>query len=95
MVTNRYKEALDEYTNLLTGNETPDEDETFALVSSLKKVATFYNCHDLGQLDIWDGLFKSLTEARDALIEGQPPLLPDEAVKYCMLACYFGLLWYR
>ena len=60
-----------------------------------KNILQFYNCHDLGQLDIWDGLFKSLTEARDALIEGQPPLLPDEAVKYCMLACYFGLLWYR
>ena len=51
-VTNRYKEALDEYTNLLTGNETPDEDETFALVSSLKKVSTFYNCHDMSQVMI-------------------------------------------
>jgi cohesin complex subunit SA-1/2 len=95
MVTNRYKEALDEYTNLLTGNETPDEDETFALVSSLKKVSTFYNCHDMSQLDIWDGLFKSLVEARDAVGEGQQLPLPEEAVKHCMLACYFGLLWYR
>ena len=52
MVTNWYKEALDEYTNLLTGNETPDEDETFALASSLKKVSTFYNCHDMSQVRI-------------------------------------------
>ena len=52
MVTNRYKEAMDEYTNLLTGNEAPDEDETFALVWSLKKVSTFYNCHDMSQVRI-------------------------------------------
>ena len=56
MVSNRYKESLDEFTNLLTGDEEPDQDELFALVSSLKKVSIFYNCHDMGSWNIWPGL---------------------------------------
>lgn len=95
LITDRYKEALDEYQNLVSGEEIPDQDETFALVSSLKKVSTFYNCHDMGQLDIWEGLFDCMSKTRDAILEKEALPLPEEAVKYCMLACYFGLLWSR
>lgn len=45
--------------------ETPDEDETFNVVYSLKKVATFYNCHNLGNWGIWDSIFKDISDAKD------------------------------
>ena len=38
MVSNGYKETIDDYMNLLNGREEPNEDEIFKLVSSLKKV---------------------------------------------------------
>ena len=40
------------------GDENPDEDEIFAVVSSLKKIAYFYNCHDMSRLNIWEGLYE-------------------------------------
>ena len=54
MVSGRYKEAVDEYMNLLNGKEEPNEDEMFNLVSSLKKVDCFINCHNMGTWDIWE-----------------------------------------
>jgi cohesin complex subunit SA-1/2 len=42
----------------LAGEEEPDDDERFALTSSLKKVSIFYNCHDMGKWNIWDGLLE-------------------------------------
>merc|ERR1719325_184983 len=93
MVCNKYKESLDEYTNLLSGDEEPDQDEIFALISSLKKVSIFYNCHDMGQMRIWPGLLDIVSKSRDLLVERQPLNIPEEAVKYALLACFFGLLW--
>jgi len=93
MVSNRYRESLDEYTNLLTGDEEPDQDEVYALVSSLKKVSIFYNCHDMGHWNIWSGLLDIVIKSRDCLLDKQPLWVPEEAVKYCLLGCYFGLLW--
>ena len=93
LVSNRYRESLDEYTNLLTGDEEPDQDEVFALVSSLKKVSIFYNCHDMGHWNIWAGLLDIVTRARDCLLENQQVWVPEEAVKFALLGFYFGLLW--
>ena len=93
MVSNKYKESLDEYTNLLSGDEEPDEDETFALIYSLKRVSIFYNCHDMGQMRIWPGLLDIVSKSSDLLLERQPLNIPEEAVKYALLACFFGLLW--
>ena len=41
--------------------EEPDEDETFALVSSIKKVSIFYSCHNMGPCNIWDSIYKNIT----------------------------------
>ena len=40
------------------GDERPDDDEIFAVVSSLKKIAYFHNCHDMSRLNIWEGLYE-------------------------------------
>ena len=55
--------------------ETPDEDETFNVVYSLKKVATFYNCHNLGNWGIWDSIFKDISDAKDG-----NKALPEEVI---------------
>ena len=60
---------------LLFQEETPDEDETFNVVYSLKKVATFYNCHNLGNWGIWDSIFKDISDAKDG-----NKALPEEVV---------------
>jgi hypothetical protein len=60
---------------LLFQEETPDEDETFNVVYSLKKVATFYNCHNLGNWGIWDSIFKDISDAKDG-----NKTLPEEVI---------------
>jgi cohesin complex subunit SA-1/2 len=42
-----------------------DEDQVFALVSSLEKVAIFSSCHNLGPWKLWDPLFNAVREAND------------------------------
>ncbi|XP_021930436.1 cohesin subunit SA-1 isoform X4 [Zootermopsis nevadensis] len=88
MVVNKYKEAVDDWRSLIEGEETPDEDETFNVVYSLKKVATFYNCHNLGNWGIWDSIFKDISDAKDG-----NKTLPEEAVRYCISAGFFAILW--
>jgi len=92
-IVNGYKESLDTYSSLLSGDEQPEEDERFALVSSLKKISIFYNCHDMSSLNIWDGLLKNIGASHEAVSEGAVLPLPSEAVKYCIDGCFFGLLW--
>lgn len=36
-IVNKYKEAIDEYRNLIEGDEEPDEDEIFNVVQSLDR----------------------------------------------------------
>jgi len=93
MITNSYKESLNDYKNLMLGGEKPNEDERFSLITSLKKISIFYNCHDMSRLNIWKGLIENVVTAYHAMIEGLELLLPVEAVKYCIDGCFFGLLW--
>ena len=53
MITNKYKEVVDEYLSLLIGGEEPTNDEMFSLKSTLKKVECFYSCHNLTNHGIW------------------------------------------
>ncbi|XP_041987084.1 cohesin subunit SA-1 [Aricia agestis] len=88
-VVARYREAADDYRSLLEGGETPDADETFSLVNSLRKVSILYQCHDLNDTDIWDSLFEDLPRAG----EGGAAQLPVQALVYAVRACFYSLLW--
>lgn len=61
----KYQEAIDEYRNLIEGNEEPDEDETFNVIQSLRKVSIFYSCHNMNPWGIWDSLYKDIEDAKD------------------------------
>ncbi|XP_065348255.1 cohesin subunit SA-2-like [Cloeon dipterum] len=88
MIVNKFKESLDEYNSLIEGDEEPDEDETFSLVHSLKKVSIFYACHNMGAWRIYELLYECIQKAKDG-----NKMYPDEAVKYCMSAAFFSILW--
>ncbi|KAB7499233.1 Cohesin subunit SA-1, partial [Armadillidium nasatum] len=88
MIVSKYKEAHDEYITLIDGEEEPDEDETFALISSVKKVSIFYSCHNMGSCNVWDSLYKNITY----IIDASKPL-PEEVTKYSISSCFFGILW--
>jgi cohesin complex subunit SA-1/2 len=68
--------------------EEPDEDETFNLVQSLKKVSIFYACHNMGAWRIYELLFECIQKAKDG-----NKMYPDEAVKYCISSALFSVLW--
>ncbi|KAL3283155.1 hypothetical protein HHI36_006308 [Cryptolaemus montrouzieri] len=85
MIVTSYKDAIDDWRNLLLGEETPNADETFNVVSSLKKVSMFYACHNLNQWGLWHSLFQDVKDVESPL--------PPEALKYCISACFYYLLW--
>ncbi|XP_063901457.1 cohesin subunit SA-1 isoform X2 [Zophobas morio] len=85
MIVVSYKEAIDDWRNLLLGEETPNADEIFNVVSSLKKVSMFYACHNLNQWNLWSTLFQDVKDTDS--------VLPPDALKYSLSACFYCLLW--
>ena len=57
LITNKYKESVDDYLNLLNGGEEPTDDEMYVLKSALKKVECFYACHNMSQQGNWQSKF--------------------------------------
>lgn len=53
--------------------EEPDDDETFQVITTMKKIAIFYACHNLGHWNIWLVVFNDFRNA----VSGQK-YLPDE-----------------
>lgn len=87
-IVNKYKEAIDEYRNLIEGDEEPDEDEIFNVVQSLKKVSIFYSCHNMNPWGIWDSLYKDIEDAKD-------PSKYEYSVYYTQRFCLRVRVFYR
>lgn len=90
---NRYKEAIDDWRNLIAGEETPNEDEVFNIVVSLKKVSIMYSCHNLNPWNLFDSLFEDIAECQSRTQEDKG--LPDEVIvpkKYIIFFAFFHLL---
>ena len=45
--------------------EEPNEEETYQVITSLKKVSIFSACHNLGQWNIWDSIFQDINDAKE------------------------------
>ncbi|XP_055537217.1 cohesin subunit SA-1 [Wyeomyia smithii] len=88
---NRYKEAIDDYRNLIAGEETPNEDEIYNVNISLKKVSILYSCHNLNPWNLFDSLYQDIEEclSENAGDNG----IPHEALVYCIEACFFSIKW--
>ncbi|CAH0694379.1 unnamed protein product [Spodoptera exigua] len=89
MCVNRYKEAIDDYRSLIEGGETPDADELFNVINSLRKVSIMYMCHNLNDTNIWDSLFEDLPKC----VKENESQMPPQALVYVVRACYYSLLW--
>lgn len=59
---NKYKEAIDDWRNLIAGEEVPNEDEIYNVRISLKKVSILYSCHNLNMWNLWDSLVQDIEE---------------------------------
>ncbi|XP_059620439.1 cohesin subunit SA-1 [Phlebotomus argentipes] len=88
---NRYKEAIDDWRTLIAGEEVPDEDEIYNVVSSLKKVSILFSCHNLNQWNLFDSLFRDIDELQTG--EVGEATLPNEALIYCIEGCFFAINW--
>lgn len=88
---NRYKEAIDDWRNLIAGEEIPNEDEIFNVIVSLKKVSILYSCHNLNPWNIFDSLYEDLDDCQSPAMEGKT--LPNEALVYCIESCTFAIGW--
>lgn len=78
---NRYKEAVDEWRNLIAGEETPNEDETYSVVVSLKKVSILYSCHNLNPWNLFQSLYEDIDECQSRTAESVKGI-PDEVNSY-------------
>jgi len=81
----KLKQAVQDY---FTEGDTPDEDEAFALLASLKRIFYFYKNHDLTNWEIWDDLFLVVKSARDKVE------IPEEIICKAILACNVAILWF-
>ncbi|XP_034831620.2 cohesin subunit SA-2 isoform X2 [Maniola hyperantus] len=86
---NRYKEAIDEYRSLIEGGETPDADELFNVINSLRKVSIMYMCHNLNDTNIWDSLFEDLPKC----VKQNETQMPTQALVYVVRSCFYSVLW--
>lgn len=88
---NKYKDAIDEWRNLIAGEELPNEDEIYTIIISLKVVSILYSCHNLNPWNLFDSLYQDIEESQSKENPGRG--LPNEALVYCIEACYFSLTW--
>ncbi|KAJ8679967.1 hypothetical protein QAD02_015754 [Eretmocerus hayati] len=84
-IVGKYRDLIAQYRYAVDGNDHLSEDDLFSVTESLKKVAIFYSCHDMNFCNIWDSLFKDIKDLQYKL--------PEEAIKYCISACFFNILW--
>ncbi|XP_050680856.1 cohesin subunit SA-1 isoform X2 [Leptidea sinapis] len=87
---NRYKEAIDDYRSLLEGGETPNADEVFNVLNSLRKVSIMYMCHNLNDTNIWDSLYEDLPLALKTSETVTPRRM---SLVYVIRSCFYSLLW--
>ncbi|XP_046568890.1 LOW QUALITY PROTEIN: cohesin subunit SA-2-like [Haliotis rubra] len=83
-LTVKFREALQDY---FTEGEQPDDDETFALAASLKRMYAFNSCHDLSSWDVWEDVFHIVKTANE---HGG---MPEEIICSAMSTCSMYLLW--
>ncbi|KAG4065478.1 hypothetical protein HA402_009039 [Bradysia odoriphaga] len=87
----RYMEAIDEWRNLIEGEEIPDVDDVSNVTIGLRKVSILYSCHNLNACGLFNSLFKDIDEYRSGVI-GDKGLSAD-ALVYCIDSCFFSISW--
>lgn len=88
---NKYKDAIDDWRNLIAGEELPNEDEIYNVTISLKVISILYASHNLNPWNLFESIFQDVEECQSKENPGRT--LPNEALIYCIEACYFSISW--
>lgn len=75
----------------MTGEETPNEDDIYNITITLKVLSILYSSHNLNPWDLFKSLFRDVEEAQCK--DNVERCLPNEALAYCIEACYFSISW--
>lgn len=85
-----YQTALADFQQY-AADDTPDEETVFRITNALKKLAIFYDIHNLGPWRIWNLLWEPWVKAH---VSQQTSVeLPVDAVRYAISACESSLIW--
>lgn len=76
---------------LIAGEETPNEDDIYNITITLKVLSILYSSHNLNPWDLFKSLFRDVEEAQCK--DNVERCLPNEALAYCIEACYFSISW--
>ena len=66
----------------------PDENDTFALLVSLKRIYAFYMSHDLNAWNLWDSLFSIVHAGYESCN------IPEQIIKFSIACCNMSILWF-
>lgn len=64
--------------------EEPNEEETYQVITSLKKVSIFSASHNLGHWNIWDSIFQDIYDAKEKVRK----TLPEEVTEVSCFLIY-------
>lgn len=95
-IVNRYKEDIDDWRNLIEGEETPNEDEIYNVIIILRKVSILFSCHNLNPCNLFESLYKDIDDCLGGdgnIIIDDDKCLPNEAVVYCIESAFYSLSW--
>ncbi|XP_071489542.1 cohesin subunit SA-1-like [Diadema antillarum] len=82
-VAEKLKRSIDAY--LMSQN--PTEDEIYALSSSIRRITSFYSCHDLTPWELYDSLFSLVKRCSDR------GTAPDQIFTHAIACCHYGIMW--
>lgn len=88
---NKYKESIDDWRNLIEGEEIPDEEEKYNVVISLKRVAILFAAHDINAWNLFPSMFQDIEDSQGNYSPDRQ--FPEEALCYCIKACFFSINW--
>uniref|UniRef100_A0AAX7VSC7 Cohesin subunit SA n=1 Tax=Astatotilapia calliptera TaxID=8154 RepID=A0AAX7VSC7_ASTCA len=85
-------ELVDKFNRLLEDflqeGEEPDEDDAYQVLSTLKKITTFHNAHDLTKWDLFTSNYRLLNTG---LQNGD---MPEQIVVHAMQCTHYIILWH-
>uniref|UniRef100_A0A8D3BLD9 Cohesin subunit SA n=1 Tax=Scophthalmus maximus TaxID=52904 RepID=A0A8D3BLD9_SCOMX len=85
-------ELVDKYSRLLEDflqeGEEPDDDDAYQVLSTLKKISSFHNAHDLSKWDLFASNYRLLNTG---LQNGD---MPEQIVIHAMQCTHYIILWH-
>ncbi|XP_030838180.1 cohesin subunit SA-1 [Strongylocentrotus purpuratus] len=79
----RLKRSVDVY--LMTQN--PTEDDLYNISSSIRRIASFYSCHDLTRWELYDSLFSLVKRCSER------GAAPDQIFTLAISCCHYAIMW--